>query len=114
MTYIKAQARKPISIHALRVEGDEWVSRSGDKVVLFQSTPSVWRATAYNWTTDFAIIISIHALRVEGDDAPPGSQRGASNISIHALRVEGDGLFWICPLLQVHFNPRPPCGGRRG
>ena len=83
------QARKKISIHALREEGD-----------------------AYRFGSVSAQSISIHALREEGDgilrDDPAGAsqflstpsarratlviaERAASNaISIHALREEGD------------------------
>ena len=57
----------PISIHALRVEGD--------RVALYGRR--CW-------------IISIHALRVEGDDTYAEASTG-NPISIHALRVEGDG-----------------------
>ena len=55
-----------ISIHALRVEGD-------------------------NVAIDdrHCARISIHALRVEGD-AADGATSQAETISIHALRVEGD------------------------
>ena len=102
-----------ISIHALRVEGDQ-----PDR----HAVPCRFE-------------ISIHALRVEGDGSrtsspafpshfyprPPCGGRPCSactpsspvRISIHALRVEGDrvglgkkGRLW-------HFYPRPPCGGRQ-
>ena len=56
-----------ISIHALRVEGDE---------------------LRFNWSAEF--IISIHALRVEGDLCFLGCHQPFRVISIHALRVEGD------------------------
>ena len=79
-----------ISIHALRVEGD-----NGAGVFLcnggrFLSTPSVWRATRHR-----------------------GGQGTGTEISIHALRVEGDGQprsMCACP---ANFYPRPPCGGRQ-
>ena len=57
---------KPISIHALRVEGDTAVLHVGEM-----------------------IFISIHALRVEGDNGTNSTVEYGS-ISIHALRVEGD------------------------
>ena len=57
-------------------------------------------------------MISIHVLRVEDDTAAPQCIRKLG-ISIHVLRVEDDllllSIWWTC----VHFNPRPPCGGRR-
>ena len=57
---------RPISIHALRVEGD--LCPKSRKLLS---------------------VISIHALRVEGDII--GAFNGSNNlISIHALRVEGD------------------------
>ena len=66
----------------------QWVD---DSVLLFQSTPSVGRATATQIYRCLDINISIHALRGEGDD-------------IHAARrISG----------QDYFNPRPPWGGRR-
>ena len=56
-----------ISIHSLRVEGDLliWLTEWTEPV--FQSTPSVWRETAYFNTLTTAYGISIHSLRVEGD-----------------------------------------------
>ena len=58
-----------ISIHALRVEGDEM---------------DLWAAV-------LKLMISIHALRVEGDGSGVNSV-DAFSISIHALRVEGDAI----------------------
>ena len=102
----------PISIHALRVEGDNFClvcstlsanfyprppgggrrHKIGRDMIqdLFLSTPSGWRATPMRcpFTTDR--IISIHALRVEGDEPLRVKLRRGGRISIHALRVEGD------------------------
>ena len=58
--------------------------------IQFQSTPSVWRET---------VIISFFA--------------DAEKISIHSLRVEGDQMFSFGSQPIKHFNPLPPCGGRR-
>ena len=60
-----------ISIHALRVEGDE-------------------RSRATRAAADH---ISIHALRVEGDPVTVNQRHGII-ISIHALRVEGDANYY--------------------
>ena len=101
-----------ISIHAPRVGGDETVYHqtsanndfnprppcggrrlSGDFPATarrFQSTPPVWGATGYYIGKPMPPEISIHAPRVGGDDTSP------QMIS-----------------LTSHFNPRPPCGGRR-
>ena len=57
---------------------------------VFQSTPSVWRAT---------------------ERGPPHRRR--REISIHALRVEGDLAARMRWWADEDFNPRPPCGGRR-
>ena len=103
----------PISIHALREEGDT-------QLTLLEQTTG---------------IISIHALREEGDqscasgtayaknDFYPRPPRGgrlaprvfkprAVSISIHALREEGDDGANPEENQQWHFYPRPPRGGR--
>ena len=103
---------------------------------IFQSTPSVGRATTIYNADIHLICISIHALRGEGDaniikagimqsvfQSTPSVGRATSRtacfivdrgISIHTLRGEGD----VCKVLFVgvmltYFNPRPPWGGRR-
>ena len=80
----------PISIHALREEGDAY-------------EPFHLREK---------IEISIHALREEGDPSPFFKGKIAVLISIHALREEGDGRASSLPTLVVNFYPRPPRGGR--
>ena len=58
-------------------------------LLIFQSTPSVGRATCTNRATQRRTRISIHALRGEGDKI--GREIGKYiGISIHALRGEGD------------------------
>ena len=72
---------------------------------IFQSTPSVGRATSdgdANFTIDK---ISIHALRGEGDQTT--QVQGISfKISIHALRGEGDAvptrLLSIVIMISIH------------
>ena len=84
------QVFRDISIHSLRVEGDNsWYNiistrhrfQSTPSVwretyntttfrtckSTFQSTPSVWRETSLHRLCDLGLIISIHSLRVEGD-----------------------------------------------
>ena len=56
-----------ISIHTLRVEGDEEITKKR-----------------------YGEVISIHTLRVEGDVKSLLAQMCKSFISIHTLRVEGD------------------------
>ena len=84
-----SQHKRPISIHALREEGDDLqdIRNKGEKI--FLSTPSARRATRKLPQLDKAKTISIHALREEGD----GDRfllRHIAGISIHALREEGD------------------------
>ena len=79
-----------ISIHALREEGDDvlpvWCRLWG----LFLSTPSARRATFCGGSGGSGWPISIHALREEGDAYEPFHLREKIEISIHALREEGD------------------------
>ena len=78
-----------ISIHALRGEGDSNHLGIIISERIFQSTPSVGRAT-----------------KGTGLRKPPPL------ISIHALRGEGDHLQLSRLPANRHFNPRPPWGGR--
>ena len=101
----------------------------------FQSTPSVGRATIANAVEMAILAISIHALRGEGDlrasscilrvssfQSTPSVGRATINpqlsilsmiISIHALRGEGDTHNSLKNSFYIHFNPRPPWGGRQ-
>ena len=102
---------------------------------IFQSTPSVGRAT-FTLTAltlpnaisihalrgegddgfkrcDICIFISIHALRGEGDSIIQTKHNCFFCISIHALRGEGDDIYsYLKAFAAVNFNPRPPWGGR--
>ena len=110
---IELEVPVPISIHALRVEGDGLIQLRGFYRLSFLSTPSGWRATAaLPRLLSLRLCISIHALRVEGDTVSTLQQRCAA-ISIHALRVEGDRWALSLGLSLMHFYPRPPGGGRR-
>ena len=57
----------PISIHALREEGDSAISMLIVAISIFLSTPSARRATELTRCFDDVSVISIHALREEGD-----------------------------------------------
>ena len=57
-------------------------------------------------------VISIHSLRVEGDPVACNFTPEHA-ISIHSLRVEGDPKKRMEQHGVLHFNPLPPCGGRR-
>ena len=102
----------PISIHALREEGDLEGHAVGAVRRAFLSTPSARRATSTQCKSCLDKVISIHALREEGDPVAvradhikdyfyPRPPRGGRHrhtprcfvhkvISIHALREEGD------------------------
>ena len=56
--------------------------------------------------------ISIHALREEGDGSRWQLPCTRRTISIHALREEGDRQRCCKVQRFLHFNPRPPRGGR--
>ena len=80
----------PISIHALREEGD---------LVVFKPCAPPFK-------------ISIHALREEGDASLHPAMMVCNLISIHALREEGDLPTSSSAQTAVYFYPRPPRGGR--
>ena len=125
----------PISIYALREEGDRTLTGKWPKARAFLSTPSARRATLQclvtwsshryfyprpprggrlcnAWSHGVAIGISIHALREEGDPAPPGSTPSQTDFyprpprgGRHHDLKNGRGT--------KNFYPRPPRGGRR-
>ena len=101
-----------ISIHALREEGDTVSADSVDLGEKFLSTPSARRATCGMPYGTQPETISIHALREEGDRCAPVLSRELAHISIHALREEGDVCQSLERMVQRHFYPRPPRGGR--
>ena len=127
----------PISIYALREEGDRTLTGKWPKARAFLSTPSARRATLQclvTWSSHryfyprpprggrpdvvihqaYCCVISIHALREEGDSLRPSDRRGAPDISIHALREEGDIASGDRSTAHINFYPRPPRGGRPG
>ena len=79
----------PISIHALREEGDTVPKQQKIERGKFLSTPSARRATAGESVRRTYLWISIHALREEGD-IWTSIIFLRQIISIHALREEGD------------------------
>ena len=102
----------PISIHALREEGD--LSRMAQNLqqVKFLSTPSARRATSQ---------ASNKSHRPKPFLSTPSARRATffrctscwiDTISIHALREEGDFLPVYFVLDRYNFYPRPPRGGR--
>ena len=65
--HAKRLRQQGISIHSLRMEGDERWEDSADGVSAFQSTPSAWRETYQFLISTVPDGISIHSLRMEGD-----------------------------------------------
>ena len=103
----------PISIHALREEGDDPGYHGPDIFKPFLSTPSARRATSGpTGQTAAAYAISIHALREEGDLRHQRPCILLQQISIHALREEGDAVTNVNRTHVKDFYPRPPRGGR--
>ena len=78
---------------------------------LFQSTPPARGATQMIHSVNINKGISIHAPR-EGGDRSVTPILTWPFISIHAPREGGDGNPVFLELGLVHFNPRPPRGGR--
>ena len=103
--------RVNISIHTLRMEGDDGMGIRVNLDTEFQSTPSAWRVTVASRTIFSAPVISIHTLRVEGDLSGWSTSRKVRNISIHTLRVEGDHIAIFGDADHNDFNPHPPRGG---
>ena len=123
----------PISIHALREEGDQRTTHEHWQAVyfyprpprgrrprvvavvadpdLFLSTPSARKATTALPSAECLEDISIHALREEGDEVC-GADRRICEISIHALREEGDRAGAQRRRPYSNFYPRPPRGRR--
>ena len=124
-----------ISIHAPRAGGDCRGLVNASDFKTFQSTPPVRGATLRLALRCGGDRISIHAPRAGGDgNRLPQHRR--RNISIHAPRAGGDYMLFFysayqqifqstppvrgatlttphMPPAPMHFNPRPPCGGRR-
>ena len=103
-----------ISIHALREEATSCHTIPPNEQVLFQSTPSVGKATGQAQDPGTRQAISIRNLHMEGDyrqadclrrgihDFNPRSPWGERLCTAFSSRIE-----------KLDFNPRSPWGGRR-
>ena len=133
----RSVAARPISIHALREEGDGKESSSPQPSTDFYPRPPRGGRPPKIKNPPMLQTISIHALREEGDPKPDHEWPGIHVISIHALREEGDadGCSAECAVLvflstpsarratealanyrqmnEEDFYPRPPRGGRQ-
>ena len=131
----RSVAARPISIHALREEGDGKESSSPQPSTDFYPRPPRGGRPPKIKNPPMLQTISIHALREEGDPKPDHEWPGIHVISIHALREEGDpghsaalptaprflstpsarrATLMALPSLSrmAYFYPRPPRGGR--
>ena len=126
----------PISIHALREEGDQNLWTTKKRTSQFLSTPSARRATVSTVCGILGVQNFYPRPPRGGRLYPFFSKSRARTISIHALREEGDHISSLfravccgflstpsarratgCPVWCIssrrHFYPRPPRGGRR-
>ena len=109
---LRRSCRGPISIHALREEGDAYTAECMEALKVFLSTPSARRAT-WRW-------LKLSWARHNFYPRPPRGGRRiigyppslTSGISIHALREEGDAPCRSDRWAYRYFYPRPPRGGR--
>ena len=104
---LRRSCRGPISIHALREEGDAYTAECMEALKVFLSTPSARRATYARRRRADGYVISIHALREEGGTALCELDAALNKISIHALREEGDQHLLSCTLQHVIFLSTP-------
>ena len=100
-----------ISIHAPREGGDNKISTNTDNIAISIHAPREGGDFIRDCRKKYGDIISIHAPR-EGGDLVPFAFRKFFVISIHAPREGGDPLRGFVHVRIMHFNPRPPRGGR--
>ena len=103
-----------ISIHAPRAGSDLWTSGRFMRFVIFQSTLPVRGATILILLAVVIVFISIHAPRAGSDEDCNMKCKQCKRISIHAPRAGSDQVGFEYPLIPSYFNPRSPCGERRG
>ena len=129
-----ASRNNTISIHTLRMEGDDVEYKTVN--VPYISIHTLRMEGDREKLFYLAIRgISIHTLRMEGDDDRSTNKPEDKNISIHTLRMEGDSPWpvraWASSAFQStpsawrvtvmsaaprvvispYFNPHPPHGG---
>ena len=106
-----ACSRLPISIHALREEGDSTLGVSSMNSSYFYPRPP--RGGRLNCLTQPSFTLRF----LSTPSARRATQRPCCHahkvfISIHALREEGDRGSQTAKECQLYFYPRPPRGGR--
>ena len=99
-----------ISIHSLRVEGDESIDIKTDAENDFNPLPPCGgrRPILFKLLSK----IYFNPLPPCGGRHVPTSLATLEKISIHSLRVEGDRRKPCSLYCLLYFNPLPPCGGR--
>ena len=101
----------PISIHALREEGDEIVHALRPVDLDFYPRPPRGGRPSERRAARAPLQISIHALREEGDGV--SHVRGADQINFYPRPPRGGRRYTLrMQVVKGHFYPRPPRGGR--
>ena len=131
----RQRGRQRISIHSLRMEGDDLCREYGLSVIISIHSLRMEGDVDHRRHNTYADRISIHSLRMEGDFPWKPPIVLLTVISIHSLRMEGDIIQDVCfhtvPEFQstpsvwretlreqtatggtADFNPLPPYGGR--
>ena len=96
-----------ISIHSLRMEGDE---RIGSEWILrrkFQSTPSAWRETSGGSVLLFMAVVFQSTPSAWRETYRSSHHRVNRCISIHSLRMEGDPTVIFVPVGMMKFQSTP-------
>ena len=107
-----ARGLSPISIHALREEGDPQDHDHNQRGRHFYPRPPRGGRQACIFTrTITSLFLSTPSARRATRDA--GRSDPVRQISIHALREEGDASRETSHRKHRNFYPRPPRGGRR-
>ncbi len=109
-----AGTSEDISIHALLAESDAYAEAGKDAAEVFQSTLSLRRATPLGAKVQHGLAISIHALLAESDGIvyPDGAGPSLFQSTLSLRRATGTDISGY--LAESDFNPRSPCGERRG
>ena len=104
----------PISIHALREEGDNPVNEDGEAVIEFLSTPSARRATSISLLALWPLLfLSTPSARRATSHFLYGSSSQQLFLSTPSARRATSGWTkWASKF--SNFYPRPPRGGRHG
>ena len=106
--------RLSISIHSLRMEGDDAESQVFSRIFSFQSTPSAWRETRFR-QIQLPPQCHFNPLPPHGGRREKTWQHTEQRNYFNPLPPHGGRLYQVLVLFcrQFHFNPLPPHGGRR-